>query len=317
MLYMQWLLDVCQAAGLSKPSVKPLVGRKGEVFGEAQFQLEGEGSLVQVTRLLHRFYSSDDLHRIKRFTVKRVEDSNNLDINVDIVALMLRQAGRRSVVGDLPSPRMKDKPVDRYLAGIVKRNLLSPANRPPALAAIQNHTATVGESMELTLKASDPDPTDELVFALDGEIPKGVSIDAKKGMIRWRPDQTGEIQLAVRVSDNGTPSLSDTQTVKVVVRDPPKNEDPDAIDDAKFAQVFGIVEYNNARQLLILVRTKGDRLSLSVGDRLKVGTFDGTVSTIDLDSAELTTSKGTVSVRIGQMLADARLVRQPIQQAGN
>jgi hypothetical protein len=204
---------------------------------------------------------------------------------------------------------MKDKPVEQYLATIVPRNLFGPANQAPSLVANQDQSATVGQSLEFGIKASDPE-TDSLTYAFEGEPPPGMSIDPEKGTVRWRPERAGEVQVTVRVSDAGVPSLSDTKTLKVVVRDPPPKSDPPTLDDAQFAQMVAVLDANNERQLWIHVRTKGEMLKLNVGDSLHVGTFDGVVASIGLNSAELTTKEGTVSIEMGQMLTDVRPVRK-------
>jgi hypothetical protein len=324
-LYRQWLLKTSQEVGLTNPIVKPSLGRtrKGDAYAEVRFQVEAEGSLEQLTRLLHRFYSSDDLHRIQWMSVKPIKDSPHCDITLHVTGLSLPQADDRLVLGNLPAPGMQDKKLDDYVAAIVSRNLFAPANQAPSFAAIKTPAGIVGQSLEIALAATDPDAGTIFSYAIDGEIPQGMSIDSRKGTIRWRPKEVGEIQLAVRVSDNGVPSLSDTKSFKVVVRDPPPKEDPPAsppsFDDSRHAHVAAIVEVNRERQVWIDVRSKGEMLKLVVGDTVQVGSFDGVISAIgpELESAEMDTKQGTVSVRLGECLADARSVQKPIQSARN
>ena len=94
------------------------------------------------------------------------------------------------------------------------------ANQTPVLAAISNRVVGAGVTLVVTNSASDPDqPWQTLAFSLVNP-PAGATIDGSSGVLNWRPavSQANTTNLVqVRVADNGTPSLSATQSFSVVV----------------------------------------------------------------------------------------------------
>src|SRR6266487_2525866 len=72
----------------------------------------------------------------------------------------------------------------------------------------------------VTNTATDPDlPANTLTFALVSG-PAGVNLDPNSGVLTWTPSEAqgpSTNPITVRVTDNGTPPLSDTRTFKVVV----------------------------------------------------------------------------------------------------
>jgi hypothetical protein len=93
-------------------------------------------------------------------------------------------------------------------------------NTPPSLAALSNRTIGVGVNLWITNVAADGDsPAQTLTFTLP-VAPTNAVIESSNGVLRWRPlvSQADSTNLfAVAVADNGTPSLSATQSFQVVV----------------------------------------------------------------------------------------------------
>jgi hypothetical protein len=93
-------------------------------------------------------------------------------------------------------------------------------NTPPVLAAIGNQTVNVGQTVAFTASATDTDsPPQTLTFALLAG-PANATLDTNSGAFSFRPlvtqaDSTNGFTL--QVSDNGTPSLSATQSFTVTV----------------------------------------------------------------------------------------------------
>ncbi|GIX50509.1 MAG: hypothetical protein KatS3mg132_703 [Limisphaera sp.] len=98
-------------------------------------------------------------------------------------------------------------------------------NHPPVWEDVPVQEILAGRMLELALRASDPDlPAQRLRFALVGET-WGASVEADSGLLRWRaPVALGgtTVELAAVVTDDGEPSLSSTQMVKVVVQPVPR-----------------------------------------------------------------------------------------------
>jgi Putative Ig domain/N-acetylmuramoyl-L-alanine amidase/Fibronectin type III domain len=100
------------------------------------------------------------------------------------------------------------------------------SNQPPVLAAIGDQTVTAGATLTITNSATDPDlPANSLAFSLDPGAPIGASINSANGVFAWTPDQSQAgttNSVTVRVTDNGSPVLSDAKTFHIaVVAEPP------------------------------------------------------------------------------------------------
>ena len=107
-----------------------------------------------------------------------------------------------------------------------------PENMPPTLAPIANRTIGVGVTLSITNSASDDDtPAQTLTYSLLS-APTNAVINADNGVLNWRPfvSQANSISpFSVVVTDNGTPSLSATQSFLVTVTKPGRATDCDRI----------------------------------------------------------------------------------------
>jgi hypothetical protein len=97
------------------------------------------------------------------------------------------------------------------------------ANHAPVLAGISDQAILAGRTLLITNVATDSDiPPQVLTYSLSAP-PPGASIDPNTGLFSWRPAiaQSPSTQtIAVVVSDNGTPSMSATQSFNVTVTRP-------------------------------------------------------------------------------------------------
>ena len=93
-------------------------------------------------------------------------------------------------------------------------------NTAPSLALIPNQNVGVGVTLNWTNSATDVDvPAQALTFSLLS-APTNAAIDPVTGVLTWRPlvGQSGTTNaFSVMVADNGTPSLSATQSFVVTV----------------------------------------------------------------------------------------------------
>jgi hypothetical protein len=99
-------------------------------------------------------------------------------------------------------------------------------NQAPVLAAISNRTVTAGALLTFTSSASDADfPPNALAFSLDPGAPVGATVEASSGRFSWTAPQTAlptTNSITVRVTDNGSPPLSDARSFTVVMLPPPR-----------------------------------------------------------------------------------------------
>jgi Malectin domain/CARDB len=102
----------------------------------------------------------------------------------------------------------------------------APTNTAPALVAIGNKTVNAGSTLTFTNSATDLDiPAQTLTFNLDPGAPAGSVIGATDGVFSWTAPQVSSPQtnsVTVRVTDNGSPVLSNTRTFSIVVVPPPR-----------------------------------------------------------------------------------------------
>ena len=100
-------------------------------------------------------------------------------------------------------------------------------NAPPVLVAIGDRVIAEGSELSFTAAASDPDlPANGLVFSLAG-APAGAAIDPASGLFTWTPNELqgpGDYGVTVWVTDDGSPSLFDTEAITVTVQE--VNEPP-------------------------------------------------------------------------------------------
>lgn len=126
--------------------------------------------------------------------------------------------------------RTSVQPVDAGNYSVVVTNLAGAAtssnamltvNSAPILATIADQVIHAGSSLMVTNHATDLDvPQQSLAFSLDPGSPAGAAIGATNGILAWTTTaaQAGTTNgLTVRVTDDGTPSLSDTKNFLVTV----------------------------------------------------------------------------------------------------
>ena len=114
---------------------------------------------------------------------------------------------------------------------------LSP-NTPPTLASIHNQTIGAGIMLSITNTATDSDiPAQSLTYSLS-TAPNGATIDPVSGVLTWRPlvTQANTVNpFTVRVTDNGSPALSASQSFVVTVTNLPQPALGVQVQDGSFA----------------------------------------------------------------------------------
>jgi hypothetical protein len=98
--------------------------------------------------------------------------------------------------------------------------LIPPANTPPVLAPIASQIVNVGQTVAFTASATDTDqPPQTLTFSLLSGI-GSATLNTNSGTFSWRPAVTNANTtnaFALKVADNGSPSMSATQRFTVTV----------------------------------------------------------------------------------------------------
>ena len=100
-------------------------------------------------------------------------------------------------------------------------NVFQQLNTPPLLTPIPDAAVTESQMLAFTVTARDSNqPPQNLTFTLDSGAPVGASLHPQTGFFAWRPtsDQAPSTNdLTVRVTDNGTPPMSDVWSFQVIV----------------------------------------------------------------------------------------------------
>jgi hypothetical protein len=104
-------------------------------------------------------------------------------------------------------------------------------NRVPVLDPIGDKSVDEDVNLSFTLTASDPDG-DGLTWSSTA-LPDGASLDPATGAFSWTPgyDQAGSYEITFTVTDNGTPNLTDEETITITVTDVNRAPELDAVGD--------------------------------------------------------------------------------------
>ncbi|MCA9214417.1 MAG: hypothetical protein KDB27_15200 [Planctomycetales bacterium] len=315
--YDRWINSAAEEAGIVVQEKKtPVRGRQlgSSAFVPYEFDIQGTGSLESLTKFLHKVYSSNDLHKITKWRLKPQPEAGGLDIELKVEAITIPDSPERSEVGNLPSDRLAGKDVNHFVSAITQRNLFSPANEAPVIEKIADQTAEKGKFLRVDVaeKASDPDKDDTLTYAIV-EAPEGVSIDEKRGSLRWLPKkelELGDYTIEVSVTDSSTPAKTATTKFTVALKDPPAPvkeekpvERPPRFDEAKHAYLTAVVAVNDRpSEAWVHVRTSGKMYKLLEGDEVKIGTIEGTLTKIGLKAAEIQTKDELLIIPTGKPL---------------
>jgi hypothetical protein len=96
-------------------------------------------------------------------------------------------------------------------------NVEGPSNSAPVLAAIGDKQVAEGSALTFTASATDSDAGQSLTFSLV-DAPAGATINATTGVFSWTPDDgPASATFTVKVTDDGSPALSDEEEITVTV----------------------------------------------------------------------------------------------------
>jgi subtilisin family serine protease len=98
-------------------------------------------------------------------------------------------------------------------------------NLPPDLLPTADQELIRGASLSLAMTVTDPDtPANKFTFSLEPGAPFGAAVDPTTGVFTWSPLPTQTLTdyyFTIKVTDNGTPALSDSETFKVTLTNRP------------------------------------------------------------------------------------------------
>ncbi len=121
---------------------------------------------------------------------------------------------------NLVTIRVTDNGSPVQSATVVVRIVAVKLNHAPTLSAVSDQQITEGSPWTLALTAAEVDAGQTLRFSLLSTPPSGLSLDATSGVLSWTPQEAqgpGGYPISVKVADDGTPSLSATQSLTLYV----------------------------------------------------------------------------------------------------
>ncbi len=99
---------------------------------------------------------------------------------------------------------------------ILPQTVLS--NAAPELAAIGNRVIRVNQPLSFPATATDANEDQTKTFSLVGVPSSGAVINATSGVFTWTPTIVGTFTFTVRVTDNGSPILTDEEQFTITVQ---------------------------------------------------------------------------------------------------
>jgi hypothetical protein len=244
-----------------------------------------------------------------------VNNSSNLTLNLSVAANAV--AGARVVTAINPDGQSASSP-----GGIISVAAVATTNHPPVLTAISDKTVVEQQTLTFTNSASDPDGN-ALTYSLVG-APSNATINASSGVFSWTPNEgqgPGTNQIRVKVTDNGTPSLSATQLFTAFVLESNRAPVLSPIADRTIHAGFHLTFTNAASDpdlpanaLTFSLQGAG---GTSAGINPSTGAFDWQTSDADINStnhlAVVVTDNGSPPLSNTQNFTVAVLSRPVIQ----
>jgi hypothetical protein len=161
-----------------------------------------------------------------------------------------------------------------------------PVNQPPVLAAMPDQMVHLGATITLTNHATDPDP-DVLSYSLSN-APPGAVIGSTSGIFSWHPaplDVNTTNLIAVTVTDNASPPLSDTKAFTAIVLPPP------LISSINISNELVNLNWNAISGATYRVQFIPDLGATSVWQNLPGSITAGSASATTMDTNSLTTGR--------------------------
>ena len=315
--YQGWLSEILTLTEMQDPQVKVIAEtRRADGSTILSLSVSGKGDLRQVTQLLAKFYEIHLLHRIRILPLRPVPETKWLDVNMTVDALILASAPENQDLDVTSRSPLADVDMEALTRPILERNFFAAQNRAPFLGVADEHRVEVGKMWTLGLDGSDPDTLDRLTYRLLAG-PDTVRLDASSGALVWKPEEEGLFSVKVAVTDDGIPQLSTEKTLTVDVVPPAPEPEMTAeeeaaereaakFDDARFTYAIASVDVSGDAQIWLQIRTKGEMQRLRVGDRVSIGSVDGTITKITSRGFEWESDGATRMVTLGDPLVPAR-----------
>jgi hypothetical protein len=130
-LYQNWLIGLVEEAGISGGVTSQSPQTQRGAFDRLSFTVAGAGSLEQVVRLLHEFYTANHLQQVRMLSLKPLDEGKRFDMILAIEALAVPGAAHADRLPSPGPPRLRMTQLAAYQKPIAERNIFAPF-KPPA-----------------------------------------------------------------------------------------------------------------------------------------------------------------------------------------
>lgn len=125
--YQAWLRALADRLEFKQPTIESTgVESKPKTFSLLKYKVHGRTNLAKLTEFLYEFYAAGHLHQIRLIDVNAVPNSPDLDVNIDVEAMSLPAADRKSKLTEERGKALRLNNLSDYIQAIAKRNLLGP-----------------------------------------------------------------------------------------------------------------------------------------------------------------------------------------------
>lgn len=177
--------------------------------------------------------------------------------------------------------------------------VLREPNTAPKITVKTLPPVFIGRPWKFIPEATDAESAStKLSWKLGEDPPAGMTIDSRTGEIKWTPDESteaGEKTVQVTVTDDGNPSQSASQSLKLNVQD----------DAAMFTYLTTIFAVDGKVLAKLYDRSQDKSTELRVGSRFAIADIRGTVSQIEKKQIIFTDGEDVHRLQIGQSLRES------------
>jgi hypothetical protein len=164
------------------------------------------------------------------------------------------------------------------------------ANQSPKFGDARPTPAYLGRPWTFSATATDPDPNDQLKYALSGTPPMGAAVDAT-GKVTWTPAEDlepGQVPLSITATDNGDPPLTATKSVNIRVEE----------DAARFTKFVGVVTEEGVQEAWFFDPSVNKNTKLKAGGLFRFADVDGSLESIAQNGDYVVFSTGGKRMRL-------------------
>ena len=317
--FSQWLNEQVDEVGLKNKVVRPQpfapTGRKKAEYTELSYAVTGTGDIKQITRLLYKVQTIDKLHRIRSLNLVKAKEGTDLKLSMMVDALSMPDDTKHPVERAPTGSVLRSLPLslEAYEEKIANRNLFSPGNQAPKFERVRRQEAEIGKRFTVNLEAKDPED-DKLTFRLADKYDDSPFKVSKSGRLSFTPDELGDVEVEVWVTDAGIPAKESKTVVKinVVPEKIVEKEKEEDFDETKLTYFTAILQGKEdpLPQICLNYRSKDEIEYLAEGDDIEIGKWSGKILAIEVlrKVIRLETEDGQFELKLGRPFSDARKV---------